>query len=171
MNVRVQNPSGAVIAIGIVGGVALGGLLVYALLERKQIEALRAQAAAMLPTGLRLPRPDVWVHLPNEADDYHRLDATICDCVASLPAMAPDELVEAARMCAARDLFPDFPWPPIMHDHDSVHTLWAILGFLAGRAVTLQVCPVSTPTTTTIQPRPRAQRNALVGIRRPSHAR
>lgn len=150
-----SNTSGTAIVLGVLAGVTIGGVLAYAFLTRKQLEALRAEAGALLPTGIRLPRPDVWVHLPNSVEDYNRLDETVCDCLNSLPDIEADELVQSARLCAARDLVPDFPWPPVSHDHESVQTLWAVLGFLAGRAVTMHVCPTPVPASPVQPPPPR----------------
>jgi hypothetical protein len=142
--------SGWTIGIGVVASLAVGAALGYAWYERKQLVALTKTIGEALPPGVRLPRPDFAVHLPIDTEDYLLLDQVVCDCVSRVGPMADiDEHVAAAQMCAARELYPDFAWPPITGltgDHPSVQTLWTILGYQAARALTMQICPATPPT-------------------------
>jgi hypothetical protein len=80
----------------------------------------------------RIPRPDFIATIPREPDDLDAIDAFLCECIAGnkLPGLEDEEIiVEQLRTCTATKLYPDFPWPPIMGDNETVHQLWLLIEY------------------------------------------
>jgi len=135
------------LAIGIVGGVAVGGMIAYLVVrsrygQRAMIAAHEWQDTA----GVRLPDPSYAVELPSTAEQFATLDELVCECgsLATPQTVAADEefVVTSVRDCVLAKLYPDFVWPPIPGDHPTVARLFAEVEVIARRAVAEdRVCP------------------------------
>lgn len=141
----------------VLGGLTVGGAAAYALAQHRRVKEIAENLPPAI-TEWRLPRPDYSIHLPDTAEDHQVIDDVVCECLVLSKGTEPEDLVEEVRMCAAKRLAPDFAWPPVSGDHPSVQTLWAILGFEASRAITMNICPVSVPTTAMRRGREMARR-------------
>jgi hypothetical protein len=110
-------------------------------------------AADKLTQGWRIPQPDFRVHVPEEPNDFQRLDDEICDCAEPILAEVAEDadfsvVIDEIRLCVARRLYPDLEWPPVPGDHPSVAQLWSEVGFMVRRAIiTDMVCdsPIAPP--------------------------
>lgn len=132
----------------IAGGIFAGAVIGYGVIQNRKIRELTSAAMKQLPSqikDIRLPQPDFAMKLPEEPEDYEIIDQIVCECVSMITGATPETIVEETQMCAAKKLFPDFPWPPISGDHPSVSTLWTILGYQASRSITTNGCPVKIP--------------------------
>ena len=98
-------------------------------------------------TDVRMPQPSMKMMLAETPEEFDTLDEIICELGAPLvndapPGTTADEVIEDLRNGMARELYPDFPWPPMAGDHPSVGQLWTELGVLSRRAVvTGMICP------------------------------
>lgn len=122
----------------LVGGVVVGGYIYHD--ERAQAEIAAAARATRRKLGeLRLPMPDFAVVLPQDESDYETLDVVVSDCISSINFVSTPSVetqVEAASLCTAHELYPDFPWPPMVGDHPSTSELWSIIKAHVRRTLT-----------------------------------
>ena len=150
---------GTKIALGIVGGVVVGGAA-YLFANRQVRRALKAAEEAGRTAGLRLPDPSFAVEVAYSQEQFAVLDELVCECGAPVVQAATesttvDEVVQTIQDCMAEQLYPDFPWPPIAGDHPTVSQLYGELGLTARRAVIDgEICPVPIPSPTIPIPLP-----------------
>ena len=137
-----MNPQ-ALLLLGLVAG---GGYMFY-----KHRERIEAAAKKALPTGLRIPRPDYVVTIPRAKEDLDTIDEFLCECIAAmkldLPGLETEEqIIRDLQFCLASRLYPDFQWPPIIGDHETIHQLWLLIEFrvrsLANREELATFCTV-----------------------------
>ncbi len=135
------------LTLGIVGGVAAGGLVAYLVVRSRYGQRAMIAAHEWSDTsGVRLPDPSYAVELPSTAEQFATLDELVCECghLATPQAVATDEelVVTGVRDCVLAKLYPDFPWPPIPGDHPTVARLFSEVEVIARRAVAEdRVCP------------------------------
>lgn len=130
-------------------GLAAGGGYMY----WRHRETINAAAKKALPEGLRVPRPDYLVTIPRVKEDLDILDTFLCECIAEaslgLPGLDTDEdqIVRDIQICLASRLYPDFQWPPIYGDHETIHQLWLLIEFrirsLANRGELASFCVIT----------------------------
>ena len=140
---------GTKLALGIMGGVTLGGGVGYLVATtragRKVIERISEDPS------IRLPDPSYAVEVAADENQFAILEDLVCECGAPIiqaadEAATIEELTTKIQSCMAAQLYPDFPWPPIPGDHPSAAQLYAELGFLARRAlITTEICPPPIP--------------------------
>ena len=150
-----MNSTWSAIAVGI----AVAAAASYVIHEDERVRRA-IEKARLAGVPLRLPQPGFDVQLPELAADFAMLDALVCGCAGSYAPpddgtpttggatpLQPtlDDLIDHMQICAATQLFPDFPWPPISGDHPSVEELWDDLRLLSRRALANDIC--SAPTT------------------------
>lgn len=139
---------GTKIALGLIAGVAVGGAAGYFIATSR---AGKKAIDVLDDPSVRLPDPSYAVELAVTDDQFEILDELVCECGDAVAQGADetdtlDGLTRDLQNCMARELYPDFPWPPIPGDHPSAQQLYAELGLLARRAVvTGEICPESTP--------------------------
>jgi len=135
-----------------IAGVVVGGTAGYLVASSRSARQIAAQ------TGLdkwRLPDPSYKPRVPDTAEDFSLLDDIVCECAgpvidAVVDAAAGDAtmetIVDAVRLCVAKELHPDFAWPPVFGDHPSATQLWGELAVLIRRAVLEGRCDRVIPT-------------------------
>jgi len=117
------------LGLGVVAG---GGYLFW-----KHQEKVRAVANKVIASDTvqhaRIPKPLYVMTIPRTDEDLDTLDIHLCDCMSErgdLPGLEDeDTIIEQLRDCTAAKLYPDFPWPPIAGDHETVHQLWLIIEY------------------------------------------
>lgn len=160
---RAINPSAGVWwAIGI--GAAVGLTASLAILQ----DARASAALRKTVDEARLPEPSFAMQLPRSAAEFATLDAVICECVSGLNltdtgqpsgqpsgpgAVSEQELHDAIVLCAAKKLYPTFPWPPMTGDNPSTAELWSSLSVLAYRAMAMSLCAAVPQTNPARSPR------------------
>ncbi len=120
-----------------IAGVAVGGTVGYLVASSRAARTIAEQ------TGLdkwRLPDASYKAHIPDSSDDFKLLDDVICECYDPVVEAAADdatldEVVDAIRLCVAKELHPDFEWPPAFGDHPNATQLWSELAVLVRRSV------------------------------------
>jgi hypothetical protein len=131
-------------------GAAIGGVVGYLVIR----DAAAQDAIANIAGRIRLPRPGFAMQLPRTADEFTTLESLVCECRdtqifdsgeppeahVSAGATSDDERATAITDCAARRLYPHFPWPPIPGDHPSASELYETLSVLAHRSLAMG-CP------------------------------
>ncbi len=134
---------------GIAGGYALGkksSSLIPATSEAPKALGPRpapSRATGTIPGSERLPS-DEQVTLPEDREDFERLNEAVCVCLGALVdrgdlAPVPPEVL---RDCVLEAIFPDFPWPPVAGDVPQAEVLWRIVDHEARRATHLRgTCP------------------------------
>ena len=140
---------GTKLALGIIGGVAIGGGIGYLVATtrtgRKIIDRISEDPS------IRLPDPSYAVEVASNSEKFGVLEELVCECGAPIVQAATetvtiDELTTKIQDCIAAQLYPDFPWPPIPGDHPSVSQLYVELGYIARRAlITTEICPRPIP--------------------------
>jgi len=134
------------LALGIGAGVVIGGAVGY-LVAGSRIG--RKAFAAIDKEGYRLPDPSYAVEMPYSEEQFEVLDELVCECGAPLVKAASetttiDELTNEIRLCMARELYPDFDWPPVTGDHPTASQLFSELGFVARKAlISTEICPIN----------------------------
>jgi hypothetical protein len=114
---------------GLILGALFGAVVGYAYSESQSVKRL-AKKAKKAVEGVRLPKPDFMMHLPDSETDYATLGTVICECAT----LHPDPDPEILRNCVLSELYPDFPWPPIPGDHPTVAQLWTIVDYQVTRS-------------------------------------
>lgn len=138
------------IALGLVGGLAVGSAVGYAVAVTR-LGRRAVSAAEDAVDEVRLPDPSYAVELAQTPEGFDLLDEMICECGDPVLAAASADLslesaTEQIQQCLASGLYPDFPWPPISGDHPTAHQLWGELGLLARQALVKgEVCPGPVP--------------------------
>jgi hypothetical protein len=148
---RRRNPisTGTKIGLSIGAGIAVGAAVGYFVANTRAGQRLVEQSG--LETW-RLPDPSFRVHLPVTEEDFGLLEQVICECGAAIVEAAPENsplegVVDEVRLCVAKELHPDFAWPPVPLDHPSATQLWAELAVLVRAAiVTGSICEAVWPT-------------------------
>ncbi len=131
-----------------VAGVTLGGAVGYLIASSRAAQRIAAQ------TGLdkwRLPDPSYKPHVPDTAEEFELLDEIMCECAEPILDAASDDdsletVVDEVRLCVAKELHPDFAWPPAIGDHPSATQLWSELAVLCRRTVLEDRCGRVIPT-------------------------
>jgi hypothetical protein len=123
--------------------VAIGSILAGYLYSESRQGKMRIRQAkkAIKEAGIRPPRPDFAMHLPNTPEDFDTLDEVVCMCALQINAERPGlsdqdftAYIFAVRDCVAAALYPDFEWPPMAGDHPTVEKLWTVLTYEVSRS-------------------------------------
>jgi hypothetical protein len=140
------------VTLGVLAGVAVGGAAgYYVATTRRGRRAIRAAEDVISKSDLRLPDPSYAVELPYTDENFQILDELVCECGepvinAATQTSTIDDVTSQIQLCMARELYPDFAWPPVAGDHPTVSQLWAELAVVARRAVvTAEICPQPIP--------------------------
>lgn len=138
------------IGLGILGGLAAGSALGYYIATtHRGRSAIKAVEDAV--SGVRRPEPGYAMEIPETEEQFNLLDELVCECGAPVVDAAKDEdtvfsVVSKIQSCMARELYPDFPWPPIPGDHPTVSQLYAELSVIARRSLAIaEICPRPIP--------------------------
>ena len=148
---------GTKIALGLVGGVVVGGAAGYLIANTRHARrALKAAQDVLADPSLRLPDPSFAVELAYSEEQFALLDDLVCECgtpavKSATESTTVDEVVQQIQSCMAEQLYPSFTWPPISGDHPTVAQLYGELGLIARRAVIDgTICPEPIPSPTNI---------------------
>ncbi|MCH9637719.1 MAG: hypothetical protein K0U16_07230 [Gammaproteobacteria bacterium] len=133
------------VALGLAAGVLVGTGIGYLVFTRTSFgrRAIKDAEDAIDDTGIRFPQPSFAVEVAYDPEQFQILDELVCECAAPIVEQAApndtlDDVVPKIQECMAKELYPDFPWPPVPGDHPTVSMLWSELALLARRAIVTQ---------------------------------